>query len=105
MLHFLHILPLIVFTILSLGGIAYFLLALFAVLRLRVRSRAAAWAEYNCPPLSLLKPLCGLEPDLENNLASFFEQDYPEYEILFAAREETDPALSLARQLMKAFPG
>ena len=38
------------------------------------------------PPLSLLKPLHGAEPDLDPHLASFFEQDYPEFEILFCAR-------------------
>ncbi len=105
MFHLLRVLSIIALATLSMGGIAYFLLALFAVLRLRVRSRAAALVECNCPPLSLLKPLCGLEPDLENNLRSFFEQDYPEYEILFAAREEADPALPLARKLIKDFPG
>ncbi len=104
MFHFFQVLSIMGLTALSLGGIAYFLLALFAVLRLRMRTQAAAPAEWNCPPLSLLKPLCGLEPDLETNLRSFFEQDYPGYEILFAAREDADPALALARKLMKAYP-
>lgn len=105
MVHFFQVLLIVGLTSLSLGGIAYFLLALFAVLRLRVRTQATRPAEWDCPPMSLLKPLCGLEPDLENNLRSFFEQDYPEYEILFAARQEADPALSLARKMMKAYPG
>ncbi len=38
------------------------------------------------PPVTLLKPLHGAEPDLEAHLATFFEQDYPAYEILFCAR-------------------
>ena len=38
------------------------------------------------PSLSLLKPLHGAEPDLDTHLASFFEQDYPEFEILFCSR-------------------
>ncbi len=38
------------------------------------------------PPLSLLKPLHGQEPGLEAHLKTFFEQDYPTFEILFCAR-------------------
>jgi ceramide glucosyltransferase len=43
------------------------------------------------PPLTLLKPVHGDEPGLEAHLATFFEQDYPEYEILFCARRRTTP--------------
>ena len=39
------------------------------------------------PPVSVLKPLHGTEPDLEENLKRFFELDYPEYELLFCARQ------------------
>ncbi len=42
------------------------------------------------PPLTLLKPLHGAEPGLEAHLATFFEQDYPAYEILFCARSASD---------------
>ena len=56
------------------------------------------------PPLSLLKPLHGAEPGLAEYLATFFEQDYPEYEILFCAREAGDPALEIARQVAARYP-
>jgi ceramide glucosyltransferase len=56
------------------------------------------------PPLTLLKPLHGTEPDLEAHLASFFEQDYPEYEILFCARTDDDAGLETARQVAKRYP-
>ncbi len=56
------------------------------------------------PPLSLLKPLHGAEPDLEAHLASFFEQDYPEYEILFCARSEDDAGLAIARRVAASYP-
>jgi ceramide glucosyltransferase len=56
------------------------------------------------PPLSLLKPLHGAEPDLEAHLASFFEQDYPEYEILFCARSSDDAGLDLARRVAARYP-
>jgi ceramide glucosyltransferase len=56
------------------------------------------------PPLSLLKPLHGSEPDLETNLTTFFEQDYPDYEILFCAREESDAGLEIARRVAERYP-
>ena len=51
------------------------------------------------PPLSLLKPLHGDEPGLEGWLESFYRQDYPEYEILFAARSAEDAGLAVARRV------
>jgi ceramide glucosyltransferase len=51
------------------------------------------------PPLTLLKPLHGAEPDLEKHLATFFEQDYPQYEILFCARTPDDAGLEIARRV------
>lgn len=56
------------------------------------------------PPLTLLKPLHGDEPDLEAHLASFFDQDYPEYEILFCARTSDDAGLETARRVAKLYP-
>ncbi|MCI0353639.1 MAG: glycosyltransferase [Acidobacteria bacterium] len=57
------------------------------------------------PPVSVLKPVHGLEPELEKNLESFFRQDYPRYEVLFAADEESDPALEVVRRLSARYPG
>ncbi|MGA8090173.1 MAG: glycosyltransferase [Terracidiphilus sp.] len=51
------------------------------------------------PPLTLLKPLAGAEPDLEAHLASFFAQDYPTFEILFCARQPDDAGLEIARRV------
>ena len=56
------------------------------------------------PPVTLLKPLCGMEPGLEQHLTSFFEQHYPSYEIIFGARREDDPALGLVRRLSALYP-
>src|ERR1035437_1951217 len=51
------------------------------------------------PPLPLLKPVHGAEPDLDAHLATFFEQDYPQYEILFCARSPEDAGLETARRV------
>lgn len=56
------------------------------------------------PPLSVLKPVHGAEPGLEEYLATFFEQDYPEYEILFCARSADDAALETAQRVAARYP-
>ena len=56
------------------------------------------------PPVSILKPLRGEDPELEENLEAFFVQDYPEYEIIFACEDKDDPALRIVQALQKRFP-
>ncbi|QHN02221.1 glycosyltransferase [Granulicella sp. WH15] len=56
------------------------------------------------PPLSVLKPLHGTEPGLERNLETFFEQDYPEFELLFCTRHESDEGMQLARRVAQRYP-
>lgn len=86
----------------------YSLMVAAAAFRFRRRMRknraAAARRSAFLPPVSVLKPMHGDEPNLERNLASFFEQDYPDYEILFCARQENDPALAAVRRVMARYP-
>lgn len=56
------------------------------------------------PPLTLLKPLLGAEPGLEADLETFFQQDYPTYEILFCARSPNDAGLEIARRVASRYP-
>lgn len=56
------------------------------------------------PPVTVLKPLCGLEPGLEENLRSFCRQSHTNFELLIGARDATDPALDLARRVAAEFP-
>src|SRR5579872_6046634 len=56
------------------------------------------------PPLSLFKPLHGAEANLDAYLDTFFRQDYPEYEILFCARDLHDPGLEIARRVAARHP-
>ena len=56
------------------------------------------------PPVSVLKPVHGLEARLKQNIESFFRQDYPNYEILFAADEADDAALQVVREVCARYP-
>ena len=54
--------------------------------------------------VSILKPLAGLDEGLEANLRTFFTQDYPKFEILFAVRTQEDPAVEVVSRLQAEFP-
>ncbi len=83
------------------GSIVYSLLQIVAAwLYLAVRPPSLPSSE----PISILKPLAGLDLDLESNLRTVFEQDYPAFEILFAVRREDDPAAEVVARLQREYP-
>ncbi len=88
----------------AVGGCAYFVLALVATHRFAVRRQARRTTLDAGLSFSVLKPLAGPEPDLEENLRGFFRLDHPRYEVLFAARDAEDPALQLAASLAARHP-
>jgi ceramide glucosyltransferase len=88
----------------------FLILALFGVWKFRVAAarqlaETAVFETGLLPPVSILKPLHGLEPRLESNLESFFQQDYPNFEILFGVDHEDDAALPVARRVCERHPG
>jgi len=56
------------------------------------------------PPITVLKPVAGAEPNLEQNLRSFCTQDYPEFQILFGVRDSRDPAIPIVERLVRDYP-
>jgi len=71
----------------------------FARKRKQFRSAAAYFS-----PVSVLKPVHGLEPNLQENLESFFCQDFPDFELIFCARQANDPGLQMAQRLSRKYP-
>jgi ceramide glucosyltransferase len=78
------------------GSLAYSALSVIAALRYLAVSPAPG---ENGEPISVLKPLSGLDEGLEENLRTFFEQDYRQFELVFAVREESDACVPLVRRL------
>lgn len=93
---------LILLGVMTLGGLAYYLLAIDSVRRMRRRKPLPA--AQSLPLVSLIKPLCGADPELEAHLESFFRQDYASFEILFAVRHNSDPAVQVVNELMAKYP-
>ena len=86
----------------TLTSAVFLLLTVAGVFRFRSESgkvRASKIGNVEFPPVSVLKPVHGMEARLRENLESFFRQDYPSYEILFAADEEDDAALNVVREI------
>ncbi|EKF58681.1 ceramide glucosyltransferase [Agrobacterium albertimagni AOL15] len=80
------------------------LASIAVVLSVKLRHKNREAAPTPRPPVTLIRPICGLENNLERCLASSFQLDWPTYEILFCVARADDPAASLARRLMAEHP-
>ena len=88
------------------------LVAVFAVGTTLISFAALIWvtrprrnlAAYT-PPVTIYKPLKGIDEGLEENLRSFFQLDYPVFQLLFGVAETDDPAIDVVRRLFAEFPG
>jgi ceramide glucosyltransferase len=89
--------------ILAGAPLVYYLLATLAALRFFWPESAREPPDYT-PPVSLLKPVRGLDFASYENFVSFCRLDYPVYEILFAVNEERDPAVPVIRRIIAEFP-
>ena len=89
-------------TLASLGF--YILSACGIVSYLRRRRRQAAAPAAGLPPVSVLKPLKGIDPHIWDAFRSHCEQDYPEYQIVFGVGDPEDPAVAYVRKLQQAYP-
>jgi ceramide glucosyltransferase len=91
----------------TLSSTVFLGLALVAVIRFRAevgQQFRSTCDDAHLPAVSVLKPVHGLEAQLKQNIESFFQQDYPNYEILFAADEANDAALDVVREVCARYP-
>lgn len=80
----------------------YYLAALVAARRF-TRRRPDAPADFR-PPISILKPVRGLDRETYENYASFCRQDYPAFELIFCAGDRDDPAVPFIEKIISDFP-
>lgn len=89
--------------LLAAAPLVFYVAAALAAFRFFRRERARPLHDY-APPVSLLKPVRGVDFASYENFSSFCRQDYPGYEILFAVNDDSDPAIPFIRRLMNEFP-
>lgn len=87
---------------LALAPFAYYLLAITAALRF-FRNHPPVQKNFT-PPVSVLKPVRGLDREAYENYASFCLQEYPEFEIIFGVTESADPVVPVIEKLIRDFP-
>ncbi|HEV2263912.1 MAG TPA: bacteriohopanetetrol glucosamine biosynthesis glycosyltransferase HpnI [Stellaceae bacterium] len=86
---------------LALLSAGYLGLAIYRVLRYRTAPTVDTGFR---PAITILKPLCGAEPELYSCLRSFCDQDYPEFQIVFGVADAADGAVAVVKKLMSEFP-
>lgn len=89
--------------LLALAGAAYFALSIWAGKRFQREVRPDAALGY-MPPVSILKSLKGIDPQMYAAFASHCALDYPAYEVLFGIHDPAEPALALIERLQQEFP-
>src|SRR6266849_2033589 len=83
----------------------YYLIAIYSAWRFfSFTPRYGVGTSEFTPPVSILKPIRGLDPDSYENFASLCRQDYPDYEILFCVGDHDDAELPVIEQLTRNFP-
>src|SRR5579872_3477086 len=82
----------------------YCLLTVVASIVWHLRRGRSAASPTSSLAVTILKPLCGAEPGLYENLRSFCCQDHRQFQIVFGVRDRSDPALGVAQRLVAEFP-
>ena len=88
--------------VLAAAPFAYYVVAIVAASKF-FRRRTERSGNF-FPPVSILKPIRGLDSDAYENFASLCRQDYPEFEILFCVSDPQEPAMPVLLQLIRNFP-
>ncbi|HVS89872.1 MAG TPA: bacteriohopanetetrol glucosamine biosynthesis glycosyltransferase HpnI [Candidatus Acidoferrum sp.] len=90
--------------IFSLGPLVYYLLCFYCVVDYFRAHRKTPLRRDFAPPISILKPVRGVDREAYENFASYCRLDYPEYELVFAVAESDDPVIPVIERLRRDFP-
>ncbi|MGA7292529.1 MAG: bacteriohopanetetrol glucosamine biosynthesis glycosyltransferase HpnI [Terriglobales bacterium] len=82
----------------------YFLSALGMASFLSDRRQKLKLPASDLPPVSILKPLRGVDPEIWESFCSHCEQDYPQFELIFGVSDPGDPAVETVRKLQAKYP-
>ena len=84
----------------------YYLVCLWSAAKfLRERKAGGEACTPDLPPISILKPLKGTDPEIDESFRSHCLQDYPQYELIFGVSDPDDPAIESVKELQRKFPG
>jgi ceramide glucosyltransferase len=78
--------------------------SIVACMVMRMRIRSSRFATNDLLPVTILKPLCGAEPETYECLRSFCDQAYPEFQVVFGVCDSSDPVLDIVYRLQREFP-
>ena len=92
------------FVLISLCAIGYLLFANFCIIELQKSRKRPHIPSGFTPLVTVFKPICGLEHGMDENLRSFCEQDYPEYQIIFGLHGEDDTAIPVIEKIIQDYP-
>jgi ceramide glucosyltransferase len=98
----LNLIPGLIAAGLAVCGMGFYLLCLWSARSFQRTSSRQTPAV--TPPVTILKPLRGVDPQMYESFRSHCMQDYPEYEIIFGVSEPDDPAVEAVHRLMREFP-
>src|ERR1041385_2241967 len=100
----LSLLPALVAAGLAICGMGFYLLCLWSAGRFQAERQGRNPLPACTSPVTILKPLRGLDPQMYESFRSHCMQDYPEYEIIFGVSEADDPAIAAVERLIREFP-
>jgi len=95
---------LLVLFLLWLASVAFYAISLYCTRTFFLSADGGGETGADMPAMSVLKPIRGVDGDTYDNIKSFIEQDYPEYEVIFGVAELDDPAVRVVKRLMSEFP-
>ena len=87
----------------TISCLVYYGICLWSAIRFLIDRRTRSGPSF-LPPVSILKPLKGIDPEIYQSFRSHCEQDYPDYEIIFGVTDLKDPAVESVHRLQREFP-